>query len=64
MAELRQCGYINCYFNNNLEEFCTQDTITVNATGVCETLQHCDDYVCNECDMYEFCTKDKKANSE
>ncbi len=55
-----ECHYSDCYYNNNLEKTCVKETVTVSATGICENITHCDDYVCNDCEMFKFCGKEKK----
>ncbi len=62
MADIKKCGYIECYYNNNIVQNCVKDTITVSATSECETLMHCDEFECIECDMFDVCSKDKKNN--
>ena len=60
MADVRECRYENCYYNNNNDSTCTLEKITVNPTGMCESLIHCDEYVCSECERFSRCTKSKK----
>ncbi len=64
MAELKNCYYTNCYYNNNIEHTCTLDKITLEFTGTCENITHCDEYTCDSCDMYNLCTKSKKVIKE
>lgn len=60
MAEARSCHYRDCYYNHNLENACLHEKITVGQTGVCESLIHCDDYLCSECERFDVCSKEKK----
>ncbi|MCP4728182.1 MAG: hypothetical protein GY863_24295 [bacterium] len=59
-GDVLNCRYSDCYYNNNTENTCVEDTVTVSATGICENLTHCDDYVCSDCEMFEICGKAKK----
>ena len=60
MEQLRSCCYKLCYYNDNNKSICLKDSVTISSTGVCESLEHCDDYVCSDCDKYEVCSKQKK----
>jgi hypothetical protein len=60
MPAIRTCHYNTCYYNNNLESACVNEKITVNATGMCESLMHCDECECINCEQFEICTKEKK----
>ncbi len=62
MDQLRECRYENCYFNNNIENKCLRESITVGFTGGCETLQHCDENECFDCERFDVCKKLKKQN--
>ena len=64
MAELLHCYYQDCYYNNNIENICQNDDVTLDFTGTCENITHCDEYSCESCDMRDFCTKDKKQQFE
>ena len=57
---VKTCNYFDCYYNNNFENTCIREKITVNATGICENILHCDDYECSGCEMFEICDKAKK----
>ena len=60
MPDIRACRYLDCYFNNNFENTCLKDSVTVSATGECESKIYCDDYQCHECDKFDVCKKQKK----
>ncbi len=61
MDQLRSCHYKLCYYNNNNTSICLKDSITISFTCVCESIEHCDDYVCSDCDKFEVCSKQKKT---
>ncbi len=60
MSNIQSCSYRDCYYNNNLENSCVVDKITVSQTGICENLTHCDEYVCSDCGQFDICEKQKK----
>jgi len=64
MGAVKSCNYIDCYYNNNLEHLCTLKEITLDFTGTCENITHCDEYECDTCAMANQCLKDKKAARE
>ena len=55
-----QCEYALCYDNDNQRHICLRDATSFNFTGVCEYIQHCDDYTCDACERFIVCTKEKK----
>ena len=60
MPDAIQCGCGDCYYNNNLDNLCVKETVSVSSTGECESMIYCDDYQCAECEHFEICTKQKK----
>jgi len=60
MASLKNCFYYNCYYNNNIDHLCTRDEITLDFTGTCENITHCDEFTCEKCAMFDYCIKEKK----
>ncbi|MFC1477518.1 hypothetical protein ACFL6L_03520 [candidate division KSB1 bacterium] len=60
MNAVRECLYLECYNNDNVEHCCLIEKITVGPTGICESLMHCDEFVCADCERFEVCLKPKK----
>ncbi len=55
------CGCDDCHFNH--DNLCYRETITLDINGTCENMVTCEEYDCNDCEFFDFCTKDKKYNS-
>ena len=55
------CGAEECHFNHN--NFCYRESLTLDLSGTCEDFENCDDYICSDCEYFDFCNKDKKFSS-
>ena len=60
MSLIRICHNTDCFENHNLKHRCLLGTVTLDATGTCENVNHCDEYECNTCRRFSICTKGKK----
>jgi len=60
MVKIKNCYYKDCWYNDNFENICTADELTLDFTGICEKLMHCDEFICSNCEKYDICDKDKK----
>ena len=61
MVKLKTCLYNDCWYNHNFKNVCTADDITLDFTGTCEKLMHCDEFECDSCEKFEICDKHKKS---
>jgi hypothetical protein len=57
-----QCQYYLCYHNDNTHRVCMRKTTSFDFTGVCEYLEHCDEYECVKCARFAVCEKEKKED--
>jgi hypothetical protein len=55
------CGAEECHFNH--ANYCYKETVSLDIAATCEDFENCDDYECQDCEFYDFCTKDKKFSS-
>jgi len=55
------CGVQECHFNH--DNFCHREVITLDIGGTCEDQETCENYECQDCEFFDFCTKDKKFSS-
>ena len=62
MTKAKSCLYKECWYNDNVRNRCTAPEITLDFTGSCEKLMHCDEYICNKCEKFDICEKDKKQD--
>ena len=60
MSVIRKCFEIDCYDNHNLKHICLRSSVTLDSTGTCENIEHCDQYECDSCQRFKICTKLKK----
>ena len=60
MTKIKSCLYKECWYNDNFENSCTASEITLDFTGSCEKLMHCDEYACSKCEKFEIRDKSKK----
>lgn len=63
MGAVTKCSYQDCYYNHNLKNLCLRKIITLDFYSTCENIMHCDEYVCNACERFLICTKEKKSAS-
>lgn len=56
------CGAEECHFNH--ANYCYRESITLDIAGTCEDFETCNDYDCNDCEYFDFCSKDKKYSSQ
>jgi hypothetical protein len=43
-----------------MNHVCLLESVTLDFTGNCENIMHCDEYECETCQHFQICTKDKK----
>jgi len=55
------CGYEECHYNH--DKYCYCESVTLDISASCENMETCEDYDCNECEFFDFCTKEKKYTS-
>ena len=55
------CGVEECHFNHG--NYCYREAVTLDIAGTCEDQETCDDYDCQDCEYFDFCSKDKKFSS-
>lgn len=55
------CEYEECHFNH--DRYCFNESVTLDIGASCENVLACDDFDCNDCEFFEFCTKEKKYTS-
>ena len=60
MGAITNCNYEDCYYNHNIKHICLLESVTLDFTGKCENIMHCDDYECGTCERFQICTKEKK----
>lgn len=60
MGAVTNCHYNNCYYNHNIKHLCLLNKLTLDFSGTCENIMHCDEYECDVCERFNICTKEKK----
>ena len=60
MGAITSCHYQDCYHNHNSKHRCLLDGVTLDFSGTCENIMHCDEYECDVCERFNICTKVKK----
>ncbi len=60
MGAVTRCYYRDCYYNHNIKHQCLLPKITLDFTGTCERIMHCDEYECDTCERFVICSKEKK----
>jgi len=60
ISRIQKCYYADCYDNHNLLHECLRRSVTIDFTGNCENINHCDEFECNDCERFSLCKKQKK----
>lgn len=64
MGTIFGCNLIDCYYNDNVQNRCLINEVTLDFSGTCENISICDEYECNSCEKYSLCLKEKKVETE